>query len=153
MEIHWNLKIENWDFTIRRLLQLHFMTKILAIDYGLRKTGVAFFDGNLIRTLDVIREGALISKLSQYVHNLNVDKILIGIPESGPLVPLVEKLADQLKTITGVAVVIFEETLTTQEAIARMNMLGKRRGQKKEIEDAFAASLLLEDYLESEGIR
>ena len=128
--------------------------KILAIDYGLKKTGVAFFDGNLIQTLDVIREGnMLVSKISQYALNLNVDKILIGIPESGPLVAVIEKLVDQLKTITGVAVVTFEETLTTQEAIARMNILGKRRGQKKEIEDAFAASLLLEDYLESEGIR
>jgi len=127
------------------------MIKIIAIDYGLKKTGVAFFDGNLVQPIDVIRikdQQKLLVKISQYVLKYQPQLIVMGLPESGELLSVIKKFALQLETFIGIKVTLFEETLTTQEAIVRMNLLGKTQSQKKKKEDAFAAALLLEDYLE-----
>ena len=131
------------------------MKRILAIDYGLKKTGIAFFDGNLVEPLEVIRnpdQQKVVSRVCQLVDSLDVDQIILGIPESGRLVAAIRSLGQNLLGVTNIPVKYHQETLTTQAAIDRIKLIGGSR-KKRQNEDAIAAGLLLEDFLEVNGLR
>jgi putative holliday junction resolvase len=132
------------------------MNRIFAIDYGLAKTGIAFYDGNLITPLEVLRTSdlqQLVTKICQFCLSLQVDRMLLGVPESGPLVAQIHQLGSDLKSVSGLPVIYLEETLTTQDANARMRQVGMKRGKKSGREDAYAAAILLEAYLEAHNLR
>jgi len=128
---------------------------LLAIDYGLRKTGVAFFDGNLIEPLEVIEETdhkVSANRLSQLCLSLQAKQIILGLPESGPLLEKIRVFGELLGELTGLKVIYHPETLTTQAAIDRIKLVrGRKISPKKE--DAVAAALLLEDYVELNHLR
>jgi len=125
------------------------MSRVLGIDYGLRKIGLALTDGELAEPLMVIG-----NKKEKVLHNLQVicqkeaiEKIVIGLPESG-LVKEIQKFGSNLAKITGLAVFYQDENLTTQDAIARMIAAGKSRKARKKDEDAVAAALILQSWLD-----
>jgi len=125
------------------------MSRVLGIDYGLRKIGLALTDGELAEPLMVIG-----NKKEKVLHNLQVicqkeaiEKIVIGLPESG-LVKEIQKFGNNLAKITSLAVFYQDENLTTQDAIAKMIAAGKSRKARKKDEDAVAAALILQSWLD-----
>ncbi len=135
------------------------MGRILAIDYGRRRTGIAVTD-----TLQIVANGLttvptheLITFLKQYVQKESVDKIVVGQPKqmnNQPsesmryIEPFLRQLAKQLPQIP---VEMYDERFTSVLAHRAMLDGGMKKSARRDkaIVDEISATIILNDYLES----
>lgn len=123
------------------------MTKYLGIDYGLTHIGLATSEHTLATPLPSLHnDSTIFSRLSSIILREGITHIVCGIPE-GQLVPHVEKFARDLELATKIPVILHGETLTSQEAKQKLHESGASLAKKKN-DHAYAACLILEDYLE-----
>ncbi len=135
------------------------MQKIMAIDYGDARTGVAISDllCSIVGSTTVVpsrnTEKAIIDIVKLCKDNM-VGKIVVGLPRNmdgseGSRAELCRAFAEKLGQATGLGIVMWDERRTTVEAhniLSQHNYHGKKR---KNTVDAVAASLILEGYLNS----
>lgn len=122
--------------------------KVLGIDFGLAKIGLAMADDSLAQPLKVVSNGERgMARIARVVRQEQIERIVVGVSE-GKMGQKAREYGRDLGRITGVEVVFQDETLTTQEAIAKMVEAGKRKKYRQEKEDAFAAALILQSYLD-----
>ncbi len=137
------------------------MGRILALDYGKKRTGVATTDPmQIIATaVDTVDSGELIGWLKKYIAAEPVEKIIIGYPlnfDDTPTdaTPLVEKFIVKFKNVfPDMPVEKWDERMTSKmasQAIAEMGLKKKIR-ERKELVDSIAAVIILREYLESRG--
>lgn len=133
------------------------MNRIMGIDYGDARTGVAVSDllCSIVGSTYVIpsrnTEKALADIVKLAKDNL-VGEIVVGLPKNmdgteGVRAQLCREFAEMLKEATGLPVTMWDERRTTVEAhniLSQHNYHGKKR---KNTVDAVAASLILEGYL------
>ena len=133
------------------------MHKIMGIDYGDARTGVAISDllCSIVGSTYVVpsrnREKALADIVKLAKDNM-VGEIVVGLPKNmdgteGVRAELCREFAEILKEATGLPVAMWDERRTTVEAhniLSQHNYHGKKR---KDTVDAVAASLILEGYL------
>ena len=133
------------------------MQKIMGIDYGDARTGVAISDllCSIVGSTCVVpsrnREKAVADIVKLCKDNM-VGEIVVGLPRNmdgseGNRAQLCREFAEVLKEATGLPVAMWDERRTTVEAhniLSQHNYHGKKR---KETVDAVAASLILEGYL------
>jgi len=133
------------------------MQKIMGIDYGDARTGVAISDllCSIVGSTTVVpsrnREKALADIVRMAKEN-NVGEIVVGLPKNmdgteGARAALCREFAQLLQEATGLSVAMWDERRTTVEAhniLSQHNYHGKKR---KNTVDAVAASLILEGYL------
>lgn len=122
--------------------------RYLGIDFGTRKIGFALSEGEIASPLYVIhikskQEG--ISRILDIINKEEIDQVVMGVPESG-VKSVILRIASAIKQ--SVPVYLLEETLSTQNAKKQMLSLGMKRKKRKE-EDAYSASLILQEYLDS----
>lgn len=123
------------------------MTKYLSIDYGLSHLGLATSEHTLATPLSsLVNDSTLISRLASIVFKEGITHIICGFPE-GQLAPKIRTFAKELHLATGIPVICHPETLSTQEAIAKLRESGASRAKLKD-DHSYAACLILEDYLE-----
>lgn len=126
--------------------------RILGIDYGLKKIGLAIADTatKLPEPLEVIKvigsKEKVIRKISFICENQRIEKIVVGLPESG-LVDEIKQFGGKLAEVTRRVVIFYPETLTSKEAIDKMLKAGKRKKKREKYQDAVAAAIILENYL------
>lgn len=133
--------------------------KIMAIDYGDARTGVAFSDisGTIVGETLVVKEWnaeRLAERLAELYRERGAGKIIIGCPlnmdgSRGERAEKSDALAELLREGTGAEVVSVDERRTTVDAHRILSESGKRAKKHKDIVDAVAASLILETYLNS----
>ncbi len=131
--------------------------RIMAIDYGDARTGIAMSD--LLRTIvgstTVIqsrRDEKTITEIKKLIQLNGVTELVLGLPKNmdgseGPRAELCREFAQKLREETGLPVNMWDERRTTVEAhniLSAHNYHGQRR---KNTVDAVAASLILEGYL------
>lgn len=132
--------------------------KILGIDYGKRKVGLALADGPLAEPFKVLRyeDTKLLSEqLKKIVEQEEIDKIVVGISEGA----MAKETRKFLSTLTAKRVIhsklltipteTFDETLSTQDAQKMAIEAGVPRLKRKSLEDAFAAAVMLQSYLDA----
>ena len=133
------------------------MFKIMGIDYGDARTGVAISDllCSIVGSTYVVpsrnTEKAL-ADIVKLAKDNSVGEIVVGLPKNmngteGPRAELCREFAEKLKEATGLPVTMWDERRTTVEAhniLSQHNYHGKKR---KNTVDAVAASLILEGYL------
>ena len=131
--------------------------RIMAIDYGDARTGVAISDqtGSIVGTTLVVpsynREKTL-SQLKELVEQHGVTELVMGFPKNmdgteGPRAALCREFAGLLQEATGLEPVLWDERRTTVDA-HRILSDNNRHGKKRKVTvDAVAASLILEGYL------
>lgn len=127
-----------------------FNMKILGIDYGLRKIGLAVAEGKLAEPLKVIRvngDEEAVEKVKQVVQVEQVEQVIIGISE-GKTAEETKKFSQNLKGEIRIPVELFDETLSTHEAQELSRESGMNRKKRKNMEDAFAACIMLQNYLD-----
>lgn len=122
---------------------------LLGIDWGERKIGLAISENDWIDPWGIVETKKALTKIVQLCQERKIAKIILGRPE-GRIVKMVESFAKELEEKLHVPVVWMDETLTTQDAAARMREVGKSQ-QTRRSEDAFAAAVLLERYQERRG--
>jgi len=123
---------------------------ILGIDFGLAKVGLALADANLAEPFDVIRykeELDMFTKLEEVVQKKDIQKIVVGFSE-GKSGAQAKGFAKRLKVYLNIPVEVFDETLTTIEAQRLSREAGIKRKKRKSLEDAYAATLILQNYLD-----
>lgn len=122
--------------------------KLLGIDWGKNKVGLASSEGLTVSPLKVLEISSLkdgLIKISQILKKENIEQVVIGVPESGQSLFLVKKIIKELKKI--ITVNEEDETLSTRKALENMIELGVKRG-KRQAEDSYAAVIILQNYLE-----
>jgi putative Holliday junction resolvase len=133
------------------------LARILCIDYGGKRTGLAVTDPLQIiaSALDTIDSKTLIPYLKQYMQQEPVELILIGHPlnlddTDTHATPLVRKAIQQLtKAFPNIPIQTVDEQFTSKMAVRAMVEMGmkkKDRRNKGNI-DQIAATLMLQEYL------
>ena len=135
------------------------MARILSIDYGKKRTGLAVTDPLQIiaNGLETVLTVDLKEWLLNYISEQEVERVLIGYPrhpDGNPtnLVPLIEKLKETLEKQFPSLVVSYEdEDFTSYEAkqIILKSGVGKKKRRDKGLVDKISAVLILQNYLES----
>jgi len=133
------------------------MSRILAIDYGLKRTGIAVTDPlKIIATgLTTVETPKLISFLKDYIKKEPVELFLIGEPKNWDdsdthATPLVKKAIAQLqKEFPHIPVQTVDERFTSKMASRAMIDMGmkKKQRQNKALVDEIAATIMLQEYL------
>ncbi|MBR5313871.1 MAG: Holliday junction resolvase RuvX [Clostridia bacterium] len=133
--------------------------KILGIDYGEARTGLAVSDalGFLASGIGNIEErdiNRLINKIAEKVTELSVELIVLGNPVNmngtlGPKAEKVVKLAERLRVKTGLPVVLFDERCTTMAAHQFLNETNTRGKKRKGVVDTLSAQIILQNYMDS----
>lgn len=132
--------------------------KIMSVDYGDVRTGVAFSDINetLASPYIVIKEKyqpKLIEKLCEIIEKENAKKIVIGLPRNmdgsyGYRTEECKNLGENLYNACGIPVVYQDERLTTviaHDILSSNNVKGRKR---KETVDAVSAVMILQSFLD-----
>ncbi len=131
--------------------------RVLAIDYGDARTGIAISDalGMIVGQTTVIHSRNA-QKTAQEIARLQkesgAERLVMGFPRNmdgseGPRADLYRSFAALVEEVCGMPVVLWDERRTTVEAhniLSDCNYHGKKR---KNTVDAVAASLILEGYL------
>jgi len=137
------------------------MARILAIDYGLKRTGIAVTDPlQIIATgLTTVESPKLIPFLKEYMRTELVDLILIGEPKNWDdtdthATPLVRHIMQRLqKEFPAIPLKPVDERFTSKLASRAMVEMGMRKKQRqnKALVDEIAATILLQEYLGRAG--
>jgi len=131
--------------------------RIMAIDYGDARTGVAVSDDSLTLAGDawVIKSNSVkmvAQTIAEEAKKRNISRIIIGYPKNmdgtiGPRALKSEVLAERLQSICDIEVDLWDERMTTISAHRILTEAGKFGKKRKKTIDAVAASLILENYL------
>jgi putative holliday junction resolvase len=124
---------------------------LIGIDYGIKKVGIALADGPLSEPHSVIRVESFddaIGKVATLVEQLQPEKLVVGLSE-GEMAKESRKFGSVLLQLTKIPVVFQDETLSSWEAQRKSIEAGKKRKKRKEMEDAYAACVMLQNYLDS----
>lgn len=132
--------------------------RVLGIDPGLRRVGLALGDerdglASPYKTLAREDDASLLRALLRELAELEIGKVVLGLPlrmdgREGPEARRARALGDALAK-QGVAVVMWDERLTTVAAERQLRAAGLRGGKKKSLIDQAAATLLLQSYLDA----
>lgn len=133
--------------------------RVMAVDYGDARTGVAVSDETrtLVGDAWVIAEKnaeALAGKIADEARRRGVSLVVLGYPRNmngsvGDRALKSEKLAGVLRGQHGLEVELWDERLTTVDAHRILTETGSFGKKRKRTVDAVAASLILEGYLRS----
>ena len=138
------------------------MARIMAIDYGGKRTGIAVTDPlQIIATgLTTIASAELIPFLKKYIKEEQVELILVGLPKNWDEsdthgTPLAKKaIASIIKEFPLIPVKDVDERFTSKmakDAMLEMGMKKKDRRDKKNV-DLIAATILLQEYLNNKDL-
>ena len=132
------------------------MGRILALDYGSARIGVAISDALRITTqpLAVVAAEEFEERLRELVTDRDVDLVVVGLPTSldgseGPSAAGARRLAERAGAITGVDIEMVDERFTTTAAERVLIEGNVRRRRRREVVDKVAAAVILQGYLET----
>lgn len=124
----------------------------LGIDLGRKKTGLAISEGNFASPYKIIAHKSLreaVEKIIKELEVINADTVILGYAE-GKNRKYFDNFRKQLEaSVSRIRVVMWEETLTTRQARQTMVKLHVPQRKKEKKEDAIAASIILQEYLNS----
>ena len=131
--------------------------RVMAIDYGDARTGVAVSDESASLTGDawVINSrnaDKTALAVAEEAKTRGVSRIVVGYPKNmdgtiGPRAEKCEDFAELLRSMCDIEVLLRDERLTTKSAHRVLTDTGKFGKKRKDSIDAVAASLILEEYL------
>jgi putative Holliday junction resolvase len=135
--------------------------RILALDHGTRRIGVAVSDETktIAQPLEFIPAepfADFLRRLKEILLAKQVDCILLGLPRNmdgsyGPAAQKVEVFASALKSALAVPIKLWDERLTSTMANRILIQGNVRREKRKEKVDKMAAAILLQSYLDGQG--
>ena len=139
------------------------MSRVLALDPGSRRVGVAVSDptGTIAQPLmSVPAEPAatLVARLSALAREREAERLVVGLPRrmdggAGPEAKAARALADELRRATGLPVALVDERLTSVAAERALLAGGASRARRRQLSDQVAAALILQSYLDSAAAR
>ncbi len=124
--------------------------KVLGVDYGRRKIGLAINGGKLASPLKVIHYKFVkdaLEELEAVAVSEEIEKLVIGISE-GEMAIEAKNFGNILSKKVKLPIVFVDETLTSEDAKFMAQEAGIQRSRRRRMEDAYAAALILQSYLD-----
>jgi len=130
----------------------------MAIDLGTRRIGVAVSDSGVVATPhSVLRnEGDVVAKLASLGQQLEAEEYVVGIPRRTHASANDQKFrdfAEALRQKTCKPVVLWDEALSTVEAMEALRASGRNRREAQKDIDMHAAAVILQSYLDDPARR
>ncbi|MFC1693942.1 Holliday junction resolvase RuvX [Candidatus Latescibacterota bacterium] len=133
--------------------------RILAVDYGERRTGLAVSDelgitAQGLDTIEVKDEEEIPALVAECAKNLRVERIVVGLPlnmdgtESEKSIK-VRKFGEKLGEKTSVPVVFWDERMTSLQAMRVIHEMGKKTYKNKQVIDRISATLILQEFMKT----
>ena len=133
--------------------------RLLAIDYGLKRIGLAVSDELhiTVRPIDfIVNDENKIQKISETIKNENVGLIILGYPyrldnQKSELMNEIEAFRKELITKTNIFVEFYDESYSSIDASSIMisNKHSKKKRQEKGRKDSVAAAIILKDFIDN----
>ena len=134
--------------------------RILGLDFGSKTVGVAVSDPlmitaqgvEIIRRKDENKLRQTLARIEELVKEYEAERIVLGLPKNmnntmGERVEKTMEFKASLERRTGLEVVLWDERCTTISAHTALNYTDTRGKKRKNVVDAVAAVIILEDYL------
>jgi len=135
--------------------------RILAIDHGTKRMGIAISDElrTIAQPFEYIAAEPLekfFDRLKQIIADKEISLIVVGVPRNmdgtyGPAAARVQEFVTALKAAVTVPIKSWDERLTSVQANRYLIEADVRRSKRKEKVDKTAAAILLQSYLDSVG--
>jgi len=133
--------------------------RVLAIDYGSKRIGIAISDPFRLFpsiTITLTNDKNIFSELLKMISEKNIDKIILGYPDDDIKTPTglakdILKFKSELELKSKIQIELWDEQLTSQMAVSRIisSVTKKSKRQNKSLVDAQSAAIILEEYLKS----
>ena len=140
--------------------------RVMGLDYGSKTVGVAISDplkitAQGIETIQRKEENKLrktLARIEELAKEYEVEQIVLGFPKNmnntiGERAEKSLELKEMLERRTGLPVVMWDERLTTVEAERTLIESNVRRENRKKYVDKIAAVFILQNYLDSLGMK
>ena len=137
------------------------MAKILGIDYGMKRIGLALSDEKKtiafpLKTFPAGKtpeESALLLKQFLFSSKNLIEAIVVGFPlcmngSTNEMTCQVERFANTLKTLTSLPLFFLDERLTSSFAETSLKQMGLNRKKRTQHSDTFSACVILQNYLD-----
>ncbi len=131
------------------------MTRILGIDCGTRRVGIAWSDplGLGATPLEVVDRSEALVRIAELVDEEGIETVVIGLPVGlggleGRSAEDARNFGAELRRQTGVEVVFRDERFTSRIAEQRLLAAGLKRRERRAEVDRMAAAIILQDYLD-----
>ncbi|MCC8371375.1 MAG: Holliday junction resolvase RuvX [Rickettsia endosymbiont of Pseudomimeciton antennatum] len=132
---------------------------VIAIDYGMRKTGIAISNQEQtiampLKTIYETIEENKIKSILDLVATYSICGIVIGLPISmngraSEQTTIILKFSTKLSFATNLPIYLQDERLTSLAANSLLKSLGVKRRERNQKDDSIAASMILETTLDS----
>ena len=129
----------------------------MSVDLGKARTGIAVSDSgeSFAFPKKVITEyntERLITKICDTAKELSANQIVVGFPKNmdgsvGSRAEECKDISEKINRLSGIETLLWDERCTTVSAYTALNFTDTRGKKRKEIVDAVAAVIILEDYL------
>ena len=136
------------------------MSRILGVDYGERRIGLALSDpfGIIAKPLTVIdrkKTPDYLSAILETAKEKDVNKIVVGVPftlkgEHSKQTDIVKNFIDELFTLGKIQIIPIDERLSSVAAERSLRLQGVKTGHEKGSVDETAAAIILQEYLDSQ---
>jgi putative Holliday junction resolvase len=137
--------------------------KIMALDYGLRRIGIAMSDPLQItvfpfKTIESVTSKQNAETISKIAGDNGVCEIVIGLPvnvsgSEGKMAKIVRDFADELKVAANLPISLINEVFSSNEATEILVQKGIKFNHKdKGLKDRVSAALILQRYLEKNAL-
>ncbi len=130
---------------------------IMSVDLGKARTGIAVSDKGegFAFPKTVINEyntEKLVLKIAEWAKELSAEEVVVGLPKNmdgslGWRAEECNEIGEKIKEATSLPVVMWDERCTTVSAHTALNFTDTRGKKRKNVVDAVAAVIILEDYL------
>ena len=137
--------------------------KIMAVDLGQVRTGLAVSDpteqlASPVGTITEKNTDKLLEKVAAAAREQGVQQLVVGHPRNmdgsrGESARRAETFAASLEKAAALPVVLWDERMTTVSAIGYLNQTDTRGKKRKAVVDTVAATIILQDYLDSRRMR
>lgn len=139
------------------------MGRILAVDYGKKRVGLAVTDPLKIiaNALTTIPSNEIFDFLKEYFAKEQVEKLVVGLPKQmnnqpSESMPFIEQFVNKFRKLyPQIPVQMVDERFTSKLAVQTMVMGGvkKKDRQNKATIDTVSATIILQSYLEAESYK
>jgi|TARA_B110000263_G_scaffold24994_1_gene19144 putative Holliday junction resolvase len=137
------------------------LSRILGVDYGGRRIGLALSDPLWIiakpfKVIDRKKTGDYLSAILEIAKENDVERIVVGVPltlrgEHSQQTEIVNKFIEELFSVGKIRVIPIDERLSSVAAKLSLREQGVKTGHEKGRVDETAAAIILQEYLDSQS--
>lgn len=133
--------------------------RILGVDYGEKRTGISVSDplgitAQGVKTIFESYAPKVAKEVSEISKKLGIERIVVGLPKNmdgsiGFRGEATYIFIEELKKVTNLPIITWDERLSTVSAIKSLNETNTRGSKRKEVVDTVASMYILQNYLDS----